>query len=74
MEDLPGTWIEVDELTYAEAPHDARVVSGQLIRLPKTAMIDKLRPGDSGTCCDPRDICIVVPADQPHIKWSINRV
>jgi hypothetical protein len=29
-----------------------------------------LRPGDNGTCCDPRDICLITTADQPHVRWS----
>lgn len=74
MEDLPGTWIEVDALTYAAASHDVRVIDGRVIPLPKTVLVDKLRPADHGVCCDPQDICLVVSQDQPHIKWSINRV
>ena len=74
MEDLSGTWIAVDAATYALAPHDVQVIDGKAVQLPKTAIVDKLKPADHGVCCDPRDICIVVSQDQPHIKWSINRV
>lgn len=70
MEDLPGTWIEVDSETYAQARTDVRVVDGQVVPLPKIPTISKLRPGLTGTYCDPRDICIVVDHEQPHVRWS----
>ena len=72
MEDLPGSWIAVDALTYAQASHDVRVIEGQVVPLPKIRTISKLRPGATGTSCDPRDICIVVSHDQPHVRWSVS--
>lgn len=71
MEDLPGTWISVDSLTYALARRDVRVVDGKLVEIPKTPKVAKLRPSANGTCCDPRDICLVVTPDQPHTRWSL---
>ena len=71
MEDLPGSWIEVDALTYAAAPQDVCVISGALVQLPKKTLVKKLRPTDRGICCDPRDICLIVSSDQPHVKWSM---
>lgn len=71
MEDLPGTWISVDSLTYTLSRRDVRVVDGRLLEIPKVPLVPKLRPSDQGICCDPRDICIVVTADQPHIRWSL---
>ena len=70
MEDLPGAWISVDSLTYTLSRRDVRVVDGRLAEIPRVPSVSKLRPGDQGTCCDPRDICIVVTADQPHVRWS----
>ena len=71
MEDLAGTWIEVDSEIYARAPTDVRVVDGQVVPLPKIPIVSKLRPGLTGTYCDPRDICIVVDHNQPHVRWSL---
>jgi hypothetical protein len=71
MEDLPGNWIEVDAVTYAQAKHDVRVVNGNIVQMPRQQLIHKLRPSDRGICCDPRDICLIVHEDQPHIRWSI---
>lgn len=71
MEDLPGTWIEIDAVTYAQARHDIRVIAGKIVELPKTTNVRKLRPSDHGICCDPRDICLITTADKPHTRWSI---
>lgn len=72
MEDLPGTWIAVDSETYARARHDVRVVDGTIVELPRVAEVAKLRPSSEGVCCDPRDICMIVSADQPHVKWRLS--
>lgn len=71
MEDLPGSWVAVDSLTYAQARHDVRVVDCKVVEIPKKNHVSKLRPGTQGTCCDPRDICIVVAPDYPHTRWSL---
>lgn len=69
MEDLPGTWIEIDQAVFARSPSHVRVIGGRLVeqRWRKTS---KLIPGDHGTACDVNDIMIVVDQSQPHIKWS----
>lgn len=72
MEDLAGQWIAVDAVAFAQARHDVQVINGSVIDVPKKAMVTKLRPSDSGTCCDPRDICLVVTPDQPHVRWSLD--
>lgn len=72
MEDLPGQWIAVDAETYALASHQVRVVNGQLMPISPVAQVKKLRPSSSlGTCCDPRDICLIVDQSRPHVKWSM---
>ena len=71
MEDLPGTYIEVDAATYAEAPHDVVVRDGRLIRLEPRVVVHKLCPDtDQGTCCHPSSICVVVSPDLAHKKWK----
>lgn len=72
MEDLPGQWIEVDAVAYAQGSHDVRIKDGRLIPMPKQARIQKLRPGSPGVCCHPRDICLVIGPDQPHVQWSLH--
>lgn len=71
MEDLPGKYIDIDQLTYARSQPNVRVVDGKIIEIIPTVQIKKLKPGTSGTACDPRDICVVVDQSQPHINWSV---
>ena len=73
MEDLPGSYIVVDASTYAQARYDVKVVSGQLQELPKSPSVIKLVPSDQGTCCHPRDVCLLVPENHEHIKWSVKQ-
>lgn len=67
MEELPGTYIEVDAETYARAPMNVRVQAGRLIEL-KSA-VRKLAPAESGTPCYPSNVAIVVPKTEPHQRW-----
>jgi hypothetical protein len=71
MEDLPGDFIEIDRETYVVGPANVRVLNGQLITLKPSVIIKKLTPGGVGTSCDPRDICVVVDQQLPHVKWNM---
>jgi hypothetical protein len=71
MEELPGNYIEVDQSTYAFAPFNVRVIDGNLTYIKPVVTVEKLQPSSiNGTACDPRDVCVVIAADQPHIKWD----
>jgi hypothetical protein len=70
MADLPGNYIDIDHDTFQKSPPNIKVVDGKLIIL-ETSVVNKLKPGDSGVCCDPRDVCVVVDESRPHIKWSL---
>jgi len=70
MQDEPGNYIEVDQETYHKQPKHIRVKDGKLIELV-IQEIKKLVPSETGTSCHPADVCIVVPEDQPHIKWKV---
>ena len=69
MEDVPGTYIEIDLETYRRGSVHVRVQDGKLIEVTwkRTA---KLVPGDTGFPCHPNNVSIIVDQDQPHIKWS----
>ena len=69
MDDLPGTWIEVDRETFHAHRFDRRVKDGRLVA-PRIN-ISKLRPSANGTACDLTDITIIVDQASPHIKWSM---
>ena len=72
MEDLPGTYVEVDAEAYAISSHDVKVVDGKVVPLPKKIYTRKLKPSDQGVACHPQDVCVVVSEDQPHIKWKLH--
>jgi len=69
MEDLPGTYIEIDAETFARAPLDIRVQDGQIKQLRHLSQ--RLAPTDTGTPCYPNNVAIVVPDTEPHQRWSM---
>ena len=69
MEDLPGTYIDVDPEIYARSPMNVRIKNGQLIEM-KSA-VRRLTPADSGTACHPANVAIVVAETEPHQRWSM---
>jgi hypothetical protein len=69
MEDMPGTYIDVDPETYARAPWNVRVQAGRLIEAKPS--VRRLAPGDSGTPCHPDNVAIVVAQTEPHQRWSM---
>jgi hypothetical protein len=71
MENLSGKYIEVDRETYVLTPWNVKVVDGRLTYIKPKITTQKLQPNEhAGTCCHELDICVVVGADQPHIKWN----
>jgi hypothetical protein len=69
MEDLPGNYIDIDQLTYVLAPY-AQVIKGKLTVVKTASALTKLAPSMSGTPCDSRDVCVVTSANN-NIKWSL---
>ena len=67
MEDQPGTYIEIDQATYARSPSDVRVKNGQLVKVT-WQIAQKLAPADSGTQCHAQDISIVVANNGQYWK------
>jgi hypothetical protein len=69
MEDRPGTYIEIDQATFARGATNVRVRDGRLIEIT-WATTTKLVPGNSGSPCHPDNVAVIVAEDQPHIRWS----
>jgi hypothetical protein len=69
MEDQPGTYIEIDQATFALGSMNVRVRDGKLIEIT-WATTTKLVPGNSGSPCHPDNVAVIVAEDQPHIRWS----
>lgn len=70
MEDLPGTYIEVDQTTYIRGSYHVAVRDGRLIVFePKVEVSRLILDREHGTPCHPRDVCIVVQSARPHQKW-----
>jgi len=69
MEDRPGTYIEIDQETFARNISNVRVRDGRLVEITWTTTT-KLIPGNSGSPCHPDNVAVIVAEDQPHIRWS----
>lgn len=69
MADEPGTYIEIDQETFARGSMNVRVRNGQLVQVT-WATTTKLVPSNSGSPCHPDNVAVIVAEDQPHIKWN----
>ena len=69
MEDLPGTYIEIDQATYAKNSYHVRVINGKLTHIDYAKVYSKLQPSNEGTPCHTNDVTIVVSSG-PNIKWK----
>lgn len=69
MEDLPGTYIEIDAETFSRSPMHVRVRDGYLVESIWRATA-RLVHSDTGTACHPDNVAIVVEETEPHQRWS----
>jgi len=66
---LPGTYIDVDPVTYSRGNMNIRVVNEQIVEV-FFRTTKKLVPGNSGSPCHPDNVAVIVAEDQPHTKWK----
>ena len=69
MEDVPGTYIEIDQETFSRSATNVRVRNGKLVEVTWSTTT-KLVPGNSGSPCHPDNVAVIVAEDQPHTCWS----
>lgn len=69
MEDRPGTYIEIDQETYARNATNVRVQDGKIVEVTWSTT-SKLIPGNSGFPCHPDNVAVIVAESQPHTRWS----
>ena len=69
MEDQPGTYIEIDQATFARNISNVRVRDGRLVEITWTTTT-KLVPGNSGSPCHPDNVAVIVAETQPYTRWS----
>ena len=69
MEDLPGTWIEIDRATFAAGDTKIKVRNNQIIP-DQLGSINKLVPAEFGVCCYKHDITIVSSHSETQ-HWNL---
>lgn len=67
MEDLSGTYIEIDQDTFNRGATNIRVRDGQIVEVAWTTT-EKIQPSESGTLCHAHDVSVVVTDSGQY--WS----
>jgi hypothetical protein len=67
MEDVPGTYIEIDADIYALSSMRVRVQDGKIIEISCRPTY-KLTPGNVGNQCHPQDVA-VINNSADAVKW-----
>lgn len=68
MEDLPGSYIEIDLETYHCQDNWVRVVDGKIVKINHTLSVQKLVQSNQGTACHPQNIAVIDPTS--NTLWS----
>lgn len=68
-EKLEGKYVVIDNLTFAEARPDLKVVDGKIIRMASNTVISKLFPDTEGVLCEVEDVSIIT--DKNGQYWNL---
>lgn len=71
-EKLDGNYVVIDNLTFAEARPDIRVVDGKVVRAGSGAVISKLYPSIDGVLCEKEDVSVITDNDGQY--WKLKTV
>ena len=69
MEDVEGTWVEIDQELFARSPHRVRVIDGKVHELEWRQSV-KIRPDQFGIACHPEYVTIVCDQDSAQ-HWCL---
>lgn len=67
MEDLPGSYVEIDAETFARGDVWVRVIDGKICKINKWT-VEKLMPADHGTSCHPNNVIVI--DHNSNTMWS----
>ena len=71
-QDLAGNYIDLDGASYIVADMQIRIVDGKIVKVKHPVYIKKLVPNsESGTCCHPDNVCVVVNDTESCTKWNL---
>jgi hypothetical protein len=70
MEDVPGNYIEIDQITFAAGSPRVRVVNGRLLHI-NTHVVSKLVPSSQGQACDIRDVAVISNDKENTQYWKL---
>jgi hypothetical protein len=68
MEDLPGTYIEIDADSYSRSSMKVRVRDGKIVQI-SCSPTNKLVPGTAGVNCHIKDVA-VISNNYDAVKWT----
>ncbi len=67
-EKLEGKYIIVDNLTFAEARPDIKVIDGKILKASSGTLISKLHPSTEGILCEVEDVSIITSSEGQYWK------
>lgn len=73
-ENLEGNFVTVDNLTFAEARPDVRIVDGKLIKNTTGSVVSRLYKDTEGVLCELEDLSIITETNGQYWKLKIHEL